>query len=605
MPISDGSYNEIKQCVPIRTLFPDCLFLGTVVLFSVIHYVPGLGFYGDDWDFLGKLSNSSNQRFFGLFRSLYNPSTVGGSMRPLQFLYLAALYRLFGPRPLGYHIINSVVLVSIGVLFYLVVRELGHHRFWALALPLVYVLLPNYSTDRFWIASFQASLSMTLYFLSLYAALRALRAQSARFRSWTLLSVLSLLCSALSYEVATPLFLLNIVLVWYRKRQLDSLAPSQPLSRRTVSMILGSNLIALMGVAAFKLLTTTRYHPRPRHVIAWILTAPGHALKIHYFDYGIRLPRIVWWILRDYRDGTVCVLGGVLGLAVFWYLYRVAIRSRMMLPSPISMVKLAACGLVVFGMGYSIFLTAPEQVGFSTTGINNRTAIAASVGLAMSLVGGLGWASSLLLSIRWRRELFCGLLALLCTSGFLTNNTIASFWLAAYRQQKQVLAGIRQELPSLPSHTVLILDGVCPYIGPGIVFECYWDTGGALKMLYHDPTLEGDVITRKLKVEDQGLVTRIYGWERRYPYGRGLILYNFARKTVHELSDVETARHYFWTFNPDYGNGCPRGAESLGVPLFFAPYKQLVTAVPADGVRLSRFPLQVSGGRTHVMPPAS
>jgi hypothetical protein len=106
VPISDGSYNETKQCVPIRTLFPDCLFLGTVVLFSVIHYVPGLGFYGDDWDFLGKLSNSSNQRFFGLFRSLYNPSTVGGSMRPFQFLYLAALYRLFGPRPLGYHIIG-------------------------------------------------------------------------------------------------------------------------------------------------------------------------------------------------------------------------------------------------------------------------------------------------------------------------------------------------------------------------------------------------------------------------------------------------------------------------------------------------------------------
>lgn len=106
------------------------------------------------------------------------------------------------------------------LLFYITLRELGQPRLLTLTVPLVYVLLPHYSTDRFWIAAFQANLSIALYFLSLYADLRVLQAQAARMWTWKLLSIACLLGSTLAYEVVLPLFLLNVVLVWYRARKL-------------------------------------------------------------------------------------------------------------------------------------------------------------------------------------------------------------------------------------------------------------------------------------------------------------------------------------------------------------------------------------------------
>src|SRR3990172_1739184 len=95
----------------------DCLFLSIVVLLSFCLYVRGLGFYSDDWSFLGYFGMSEDQSPFGLFRTVYTPLSW---MRPVQSLYLSLLYWLFGPHPLGYHLVNGAVLLSGIVLFYLV-----------------------------------------------------------------------------------------------------------------------------------------------------------------------------------------------------------------------------------------------------------------------------------------------------------------------------------------------------------------------------------------------------------------------------------------------------------------------------------------------------
>ena len=47
-------------------------------------------------------------------------------------------------------------LPSSAALLYLVLRRLQPSRTLAFAVALVYVLLPNYSTDRFWFAAFAA-----------------------------------------------------------------------------------------------------------------------------------------------------------------------------------------------------------------------------------------------------------------------------------------------------------------------------------------------------------------------------------------------------------------------------------------------------------------
>src|SRR5688572_26422553 len=442
----------------------DCLFLCLIVLLSLLLYVGSLGFYSDDWSFLGYFSVSPDQSFPGLFRYLLGPQV---QMRPVQVLYLSGLYSLFGLSPLGYHLVNAAVLVAIPVLFYLALRELGQERIVALAAPVVYILLPHYSTDRFWVAAFQANLSMALYFLSLYSDLRALRSRLMGFWSWKLLSLLCLLGSALAYEVALPVFLLNLLLVWSRGRQRYGSAPSSSWPSARALALLGSNLIALVAVLIFKRLTTIRIGDSPvsfGEYTYWILRravalhSPDYeaglnikrALEVNYGDYGLGLPRVVWKILREYPDPAILVLGGFLGLIIFSYLYRtIASQGRTEAISQSGMMKWIVGGVAVFALGYAIFLTNYNVI-FTPTGIGNRTAIAAAVGIALSWVGGLGWLSTFLSARYWRQRVFCALITLLGVSGFLINNTIATFWMVAYRQERMILADIFQRFPSLP-----------------------------------------------------------------------------------------------------------------------------------------------------------
>jgi hypothetical protein len=50
----------------------DAGFLVTVVLLSASVYVTQLGFYSDDWAFLGALETSDDKSLFGLFASQWD-----------------------------------------------------------------------------------------------------------------------------------------------------------------------------------------------------------------------------------------------------------------------------------------------------------------------------------------------------------------------------------------------------------------------------------------------------------------------------------------------------------------------------------------------------
>jgi hypothetical protein len=149
--------------ISIRDAARDCIFLTVTVLISCALYIQGLGFYSDDWVFLQLLGSAKDRSFSGLLQALYDGDLVI-RQRPLQVLQFTALYRLFGLQPFGYHLVNAGLLVLAAMLFYLALRELRLPHLLALSIPLGYALLPHYSTDRFWISVFQATLSMDLYF---------------------------------------------------------------------------------------------------------------------------------------------------------------------------------------------------------------------------------------------------------------------------------------------------------------------------------------------------------------------------------------------------------------------------------------------------------
>ena len=540
----------------------DVILLTAVVAVSCVPYVTGLGFYSDDWSFLSALQHASDDSFIARYRSLL-PHRLG--TRPLHAALLAGLYSLFGLDPLGYHVVNSVMVVATVVLFHLALRTLGLSRPLTVSVPLVFALLPSYSTDRFWVAAFQANLSVGLYLMSLCADLRFAVLSDARRWAWKAGGTVSLLGSVLAYEMAAPLFALNVVLVWVRARALHRASGTwRPLA---TGLILGSNMLVLAGAVIYKATTTERTAVGGGRLARYISTL-GAAADVHFGEYGLQLPLKVGRVLRDYRDPATIVVSLVVGVVVFVYLRRALRMTSVGWPNPRTWLAVMAAGLTVFAAGYAVSLMTAE-IGFHPTGVMNRTAIAAALGVAFTFVAVIGWATSWLRSERRRRVAFSTLIALLAFAGCLLTNTIATFWVTASREQRTIIDAVRRRFPSLPSGTTILLADICPYIGPGVVFETSWDVRGMLQVVYDDVTLRGNVVRPNLEVRDDGIRLTFWGdFVNLYPFGDRLVVFSARTGQVTPLPSADAARVFFSRRPPSIGAGCPVGVEGSGAEIF-------------------------------------
>ncbi|HET7618183.1 MAG TPA: hypothetical protein VFK20_06700 [Vicinamibacterales bacterium] len=546
----------------------DALFLAAATALSCAWYVPRLGFYSDDWAFLGRYATAADQTVAGLFAASYSSHHA---MRPVQLWLCAALYRTFGLEPLGYHLFNTAILLSLPILVYVILRELQLPRSIALSAALVYGLLPSYSTDRFWFVAFAITLSMAACLAGMLADIKAV---AGRPVWWKALSVAAFAVSALAYEVALPLILLSAVLLIWRARQMRS--AGRPVSTRWVAALVAIDLAILAGAAAFKLHTTVRLGAdhgiaaQMRQIARQALDPHlpyGHyglnvfsAARVHFVDAGIGLPAIAAALAPALPFGA-WFLNAALWVLAFAYL-AAAFRSERW-PSADEWAALMPAGLIVFGLGYAIFLTN-YNVQFTPTGIANRSAIAAALGAALCMAGAAGVAIRSLLPRRPGVFVLAGMIASFAACGSLVVNAIAASWANAYEMERRTLNDIRARLPTLPQGSTLILDGVCPYVGPAIVFESNWDLAGALQVLYRDPTIAADVVTPRLTISNEGLTTTIYGEARQYPYGDRLLVFEAGTGQVIPLPDAASGRQWFARRH----TGCPPGQEGIGVRLF-------------------------------------
>ena len=77
----------------------DAAVLAIITALSLARYATSLGFYSDDWAFLGLYATSADQTLRGLHDASYSSHHA---MRPVQLWLCAALYRAFGMDPVSY-----------------------------------------------------------------------------------------------------------------------------------------------------------------------------------------------------------------------------------------------------------------------------------------------------------------------------------------------------------------------------------------------------------------------------------------------------------------------------------------------------------------------
>jgi hypothetical protein len=542
------------------------------VLISTVPYLNGLGFYSDDWGYTALLSQCRKQSVGGLCGCLWQEEAA---FRPLQSLELAALYKAFGLQPLGYHVVNSVIFGGVVVLFYWVLREVGFGRLISVAVPSVYAFLPHYSTDRFWISAAQVNLSMALCLLCFYSAAKASAVPTPR--KWRPLCVcgLSMAGSIFSYEIGAALFVLIPILLYVRFSRLRNQMPKEVSSRHEPFRIAGLMLIAIIVTMGIKYSVQTRVQFSSRlhlltHFGSVMLKASSRFVNFNYGIFSFGLPKLAWRSMLERWDPLVLFIGTVAWIAITLYCWTLSQHNAEDATLRRDCVMLFEAGTVVYWLGYAPFLTArmaASPFAMTITGVENRLMIAMACGTAMAIVGVLGMAVSFLSKERLRNGILSLAVGFLSACGLVVIATEASYWRAASQKQRDVLTDIRSHLPVLPRGTILLLDGICPYIGPGIVFETHWDVSGALQILYGDPTLVGDVISSNVLVLPNRLVTSIYGEETSYLYSPNLLAYHLGRHGACQLEDSRVAQACLDSGNWNQGS-CPASSEGGGVPIF-------------------------------------
>ncbi len=441
------------------------------------------------------------------------------------------------------------------VLFFLVLRELRLPRLLAVAVPAVYVLLPHYSTNRFWFAAFGYALSIALFFLALYADLRAARTSGPRLVAWKSLALAATVAACFGYEVVLPFFVLvPLVSEWHARRHRRRLG-------RVETLVLHGATLAIVALAvAYKSANATAgFAGAAEYYLKQLFFG---SLTISFGSYGFALPEAVWWGVRELDATGIGVAVLVIAL-VFGYLLRLA-RLDGQLLSAKGWIALALGGLAVFALGYAIFLTT-VRILFTSTGIANRSTMAGTVGVAIVFVAALG-----LLSVRFpasaRPVGFAAMTAALCGAGFVVNNGIARAWVEAWEDERRVLTAIRAVMPDPRPGTTVLLHGVCPYHGPAIVFESNWDLEGALRAYYRDPTLEADTTETTITLGRRGISTLLYGViPAYYRYSERLLLFDAAHG---ELRPIRSRRAFVDYVEQVGSTRCPRGEAGKGVTIF-------------------------------------
>jgi hypothetical protein len=299
-----------------------------------------------------------------------------------------------------------------------------------------------------------------------------------------------------------------------------------------------------------------------------LLRIVTEAAPVHFGEYGLTLPLKVASALGTRPDAFLVAASLAIGVAVAAWLFARVRVSEGTFPRGAAWPVAILVGGVLFCAGYGMTVMTWE-IGFHTTGSNNRTAIGAAIGTAWVFVGVAGWISTVPSTDRRRWAVFSVLISLLAGGMTLITGYVATFWVAAAREQEALVATLQERLPELPAGTTLLLDGICPFLGPAPVFVTSWDTRGMLRLTYRERTLRGDVLKPDSEWLPEGVRTVLFDDViHLYPYGDDLIVFHAGTGASYPLVDAAAAERYVREVGVPGRVVCPPYTDGDGVEIY-------------------------------------
>jgi len=535
----------------------DSLCLALCVAMLTAPFVSQLGFYSDDWSLLADFQRDLTNERFGIDTMLR-----GFEPRPLQGIYLAALFYAFGLDPLGYHVVNAVVRAAAMISFYWLLLRIRIDRPIAFAAAAILIIVPQRSTSRVWFSTFQIPLSMLLALLSLHAQLSFARTGK---KHWLAAAIAFAVASIAAYEIFAPIivgFSLWLLVEAWRAAS----ATRRPV--RQVALAAAAIFAVALTVLAKGLLTERAQRPDLQMYMKGLirLVKPDYDWRtdgsLNIFatlDVNLWQPLVgLWKASAALLRGDLGIHAVLAGLAVAGVtLWRLAQRNDET-EGGRSAVRAILIGGAAFTLAHATFLIS-SQIMFSPTGIGNRALVGMALGVALGAAGLVALATSRF-SPETGRWAFASVGSLVLLTGSWRTEQISRYWAESWSIETKLIASAKRDLKEIPGHSMIMFDGLCPYHGPGIVMET-WEAGGMLTLAL-GREIVADTSSDRMKIGPRGLVTSIYGDSFLYPYGPNLHVYDPTRHVLVRLPDRASAIDYFTSTEKKVS--CPQGFVGHG-----------------------------------------
>jgi len=184
-----------------------------IALVTFIAYAPALrgGFVFDDYNLI--VENPLVKANDGLRRFWF--TTQAPDYYPLTWSLWWAEWRLWGDKPMGYHVLNVLLHTLNAVLIWFVLRKLAIPGAWWVAV--VFAVHPVNVATVAWISEQKNTLSMAFL---MFAVLLYLRFETERRSNWYGLSLLAYLLALLSKSAVVMLPVVLLGCVWWSRGRL-------------------------------------------------------------------------------------------------------------------------------------------------------------------------------------------------------------------------------------------------------------------------------------------------------------------------------------------------------------------------------------------------
>lgn len=447
--------------------------------------IPWLGLYNDDWaHFASALTHW--QWFF---------TCPGTWSRPLEGAVWLAARCLFGTYVPGYYLLFFLIqALSAGILFLVLVGVLPGKWDLAFATSVLFVAFPT-DQSRFWLSTFAYRLGTLFLVLSAYLAGRS---HAERPKLFSSLSVLCYALAILSNEVFLPLLVVPVLVRWYGQER-----RWKPLIGAGIPYFAVALLYGVLRLSAPKLLGVLDakaqfLRPHPGEMLFNLL----RAVKVNVVAWAYSLRRLKDLTMRGWLMVSLTTVATLAAWGLWATLGRRyspgqnALKPRTPFSPPSGDFVLLGLGVLVTLLGYLPILPTAYHIVIGN--IDSRVSIASGLGASLAVTS-LGRALARLLGRKARRRWVANILFLVWIASLVflaaaQQYAVRQDYARAWHKQCEIWRDMFAKVPNLGNNAYVIIAGVPHWEGSARVLASPWGVSSALRLLYDNESLRGDVL---------------------------------------------------------------------------------------------------------------